>query len=505
MSVTTEGPQADAAPPPKSNPLLKLMKHSGVYAAGNMLSRIASFLMLPLYTSYLTPFDYGVLDLIETTAGMIALVAGFGMAAALGRFYFDYETEKERNSVVSTAFMLAALSAVAVALSVIPLAGPLTHLLFSKPVSSRAFMLGFWTVALGLLTDLALIYLRVVNRSVVFVAASLASLVIGVGLNIYLLVVEKMGIFGILVSNLVTKAVVGLPILAWILWKVGTRFDTKIAKGMYRYGLPLMPSEIASVAISYSDRYFINGFLSTADAGIYGMAQKLGTALHLLITSPFLMAFVTQRFEIGRSSNAAQVLASAFRYHMAVLIVPSAALALLAPEILALMTAPEFHSASAIMPFAALSMVLLATKYHFEYGILREKATHWHMYINTGSALLHMLLNLTLIAWLGVWGAVVAVIVAYLAKSVSYYTVSQRFFMIPYPLRQCVSLLGLASLIVAAGLWLAPGGWLGLSMKAVLLLLLLATPFVTGALSREDLLRARTMVQRMLSPPAARA
>lgn len=489
----------------KPNALMKLAKHSGVYAAGNMLSRIASFLMLPLYTAYLTPFDYGVLDLIETTSGMIALVAGFGMAAALGRFYFDYDTAQERNAVVSTTFMLAGVSALVVALVAIPLSGPLSHVLFSAPVDSLAFRLGFWTVALGLVTDLALIYLRTVNRSIIFVVASFASLVIGVGLNIYLIVVQKMGIYGILVSNIVTKALVGLPIVVWIMWTVGMRFDRKVAKGMYRYGLPLMPSEIASVAISYSDRYFINGFLSTAEAGIYGMAQKLGTALHYLITSPFLMAFVTQRFEIGRASNAPQVLASAFRYHMAVLIVPSAALALLAPEILDVMTAPEFHGAAGIMPFAALSMVLLATKYHFEYGILREKATHWHMYINTGSAILHMLLNLVLIRTIGLWGAIVAVLAAYTAKSVSYYAVSQRFFVIPYPVRQCLALLLAVAAVVFVGLEFAPAGWLGLAFKALLLLALLAAPFVTRVLSRADLVQAQALVQRVLGRGATRA
>ncbi|HMN42965.1 MAG TPA: lipopolysaccharide biosynthesis protein [Povalibacter sp.] len=484
-----------------------LAKHSAIYAAGSMLSRVASFLMLPLYTAYLTPFDYGVLDLIETTVGMFSLVASLGVAQALGRFYFDDEDQRRRNAVVSTTFIMATIAGVLVFLVSLPLYEPLTRLLFKEPVDPRAFLLAFVTIAIGLVIDLGMVYLRVVNRSILFVVASMANLVIGVGLNAYLIVVEKLGIFAILIGNLATKLVVGLPLLVWIVSRVGLKFDRPVARSMYRFGLPLMPSELASVAISYSDRYFINGFLSTEAAGIWGMAQKLGTALHQLITSPFLMAFVSQRFDMGRSPNATWLLTSSFRYHMVVLIVPSAVLALFAPEILALMTAPEFQKAGWIIPFAALSMIILATKYHFEYGILREKATHYHMFINTGSAALHVVLNATLIAWLGLPGAIIALLAAYLAKSVSYLTVSQKFFPIPYPIGQCTALLAASAVVVTIGLTFAGPGWtwMGLAEKSVLLVALAVLPFITKALSRGDLARVQDLLRRVTGRPVERA
>ncbi len=41
------------------------MKHYSVYGLTNMLSRLVGFLMIPLYTSYITPADYGVMELLR--------------------------------------------------------------------------------------------------------------------------------------------------------------------------------------------------------------------------------------------------------------------------------------------------------------------------------------------------------------------------------------------------------------------------------------------------------
>ncbi len=483
-----------------SGALSQLAKHSSVYALGMLLSRVTSFLLLPFYTSYLSPFDYGVLEIVETTSGMIGLVAGFGLAAALGRFYFDFEDEKNRNVVMSTTLMLAAFSAAMMLLVSVPLAKPLVRLLFGSSIPSSILVLTLVTVAVGFVVDIGNIYMRLNNRSAIFVTLSLANLLIGVGLNVYFIAVLHLGVLGIVYSNLITRVVVGVPLLVWVVRQVGVRFDRKLAHKMYKYGAPMMPSEIASVAIGYSDRYFINGFLSTADAGIYGMAQKLGTALHYLITSPFLTAFITQRFAIGRAVDGGRVLASAFKYHMIALIVPSAIMSLFAFEILNVMTTREYHAAASFLPMAALAMVVLASKYHFEYGILREKMTKYHMYINISSALLQVVLNLILIKWIGLWGAMLAGLAAYATKSACYFLVSRRLFYVPYPLSKISSLLVISCGIVAASMVAFPSGWSwsGIFGKSLLVLLVLAMPFMLGLLNRIDVDRCVAVVRSRL-------
>lgn len=486
----------------RKNALLELARHSSVYAVGNLLAKLASFLMLPLYTAYLTPFDYGVLDIVETTAGMIGLVLGFGMASSLGRFYFDSDDAEVRKRTVSTAIALASVSAVVIIGLSIPVSGPLVRLLFGAKVDSSVLVWAMCAIGVGLVADLGNIYLRLVNRSVLYVGISLANMIIGIGLNVYFIVGLKLGVLGILYSSVITKVIVGLPPIFWILRKVGMRVDRAIAASMYRYGAPLMPSELASVAIGYSDRYFINGFLSTADAGIYGMAQKLGTVLHYLVSSPFLTAFMTQRFEIGQRTDAPPILATAFRYHMVVLIVLSCGLSLYAYDVLRIMTASEFWSAGPLIPMVTMAMVVLGAKYHFEYGILRSKQTHLHMYVNLTSTALHVALNFVLIRYLGLWGALIATIIAYSIKCGGYLAFSQRLYRIPFQWARLLAFAAVGYIIAYLGARITLPHFWSLAAKSPLFVIATLAPLAMGLVSKAEISKAWALVRsRVIRSP----
>src|SRR5205823_14718273 len=72
---------------PGSSPMRRIGRHSLVYGAGLMLTKAVSFVMLPVYTRYLTPADYGVMTLISMTLDVIAIMAGTKVALGIFRYY----------------------------------------------------------------------------------------------------------------------------------------------------------------------------------------------------------------------------------------------------------------------------------------------------------------------------------------------------------------------------------------------------------------------------------
>ena len=89
-----------------------LIKHSTIYSIGTVVGQLVGFLLLPLYTRFLTPTDYGILSLIEISIGLIGIVVGFGITEAMSRFYFDYIEEADRNRVVSISYWLTSIFAI---------------------------------------------------------------------------------------------------------------------------------------------------------------------------------------------------------------------------------------------------------------------------------------------------------------------------------------------------------------------------------------------------------
>jgi len=405
-----------------------LIKHSTIYGIGNILAKLVSFAMLPLYTRHLTPTDYGVLELIDVTTSLLGIVIGVGVAQAMGRFYYDTEDQSIRSRVVGTIYLLAIGAAVGGFLVLYPVSGFLAEAILDSRDYETLFVISFASLALGMVIDVGQIYWRVTHRSTLFIAVSMLNMVIAVTLNIVFVAGLEQGVLGILYAGLITRVVIGVPVAIAIMRKVGLSWEWALAKDIMRYALPLIPSQLANTVVNYSDRYFIKHFVSIGDAGIYGLANKLGTAIHMLITAPFIMAFQPRRFEIANRTDSPQVLSKVFDYFQILFISVGLILCVFIDEIMMIMTTKDYYRAANLVPLIVLTMAIFAMRYHFEFGILQSKKTHYYMYINIIASVVHLLANLVLVRNYGLWGALYASLFAISLHSVMIGIVGLRLF-----------------------------------------------------------------------------
>ncbi len=476
-----------------------LLRHSSIYGLGNLLTRIVSFLMLPLYTRYLTPTDYGILELIDVTSGMVGIVIGLGLDTAVSRFYYESPKEEDRRVVLSTAYWLAGIFAVTGALLAAGFSVPLAKLVLSSPSSSRLFIVSFAALALAVIMELNYLYLRLTYRSVIFNAISMVSLVLGVVLNVVFIVFFHWGVFGILMTSLVTRLIIALPLTTWVLVRSGLGFDFGVAKQMLRFGAPLIPSTLGTALVNYSDRYFLKHYATIADAGIWGLANKLGTSIHMLITSPFIMTFLPRRFEIAQRTDARTIFGRVSEYFLLVLVTCGLLVAVFADEILKIMTTPPFYRAAEFVPWVVLAMVFFGMRYHFEFGILYAKKTHHYAVINVSTAFLHIGLNFILVPSHGIWGAAWASVTAVAFNSAATYVAGQRLYHIPFTIGRKARVLGIACAVYAASRFIhAPDLPSSVAFKGLLLIAYPVLLLLARAILAEDVARARRFGGRLL-------
>ena len=84
--------------------LRRLGKHSAIYGLGGLVSRILAVLLLPLYTSYLTPSDFGKVETLVALSAILVTILRAGISTAFFRFYFDSPDPADRVRVLRTAF-----------------------------------------------------------------------------------------------------------------------------------------------------------------------------------------------------------------------------------------------------------------------------------------------------------------------------------------------------------------------------------------------------------------
>lgn len=95
------------------------MKHSGIYGLGVIASKAIGFLMIPVYTRFLVPRDYGILELLDLLVFFATNFAALGIYGAVFRFYAAYDSEDDKKEVISTALFYTAAGSLVVAAGII--------------------------------------------------------------------------------------------------------------------------------------------------------------------------------------------------------------------------------------------------------------------------------------------------------------------------------------------------------------------------------------------------
>ena len=123
-----------------------MARASAVYGLANFGIRALNFLLLPVYTRYLSPLDYGTMAMAETVASILLLVFGLGIDGSIQRLYFQYADEPDelRRFVSSVLKFMLALEAVVV-LVTLTIGSPLLHYL--APAFAVPFRYIAWAIA----------------------------------------------------------------------------------------------------------------------------------------------------------------------------------------------------------------------------------------------------------------------------------------------------------------------------------------------------------------------
>src|ERR1700732_3819040 len=121
--------------------LRSLVKHGTIYSAGGVLGKTVGFFMIPFYTRFLSPADYGTLELLDLSLMLFGLVVTMWMNASVIRCYHAYGDQKEKNEIISTVLLTASLLGVITAAGGIVFGKQLSQLILKSPSFYKYFWL----------------------------------------------------------------------------------------------------------------------------------------------------------------------------------------------------------------------------------------------------------------------------------------------------------------------------------------------------------------------------
>ena len=464
------------------------VRHSAVYGLGNVLAKALGFLMLPVYTHYLTPKDYGILEVLDLSMSVLAMFLNMGITAAVLRSYAGAKSIEAKQHIVSTAFLSVVITGLAVFFAGLPFVGWGSALIFGPGVPARYLLVSFAAFVLGYIAMLPRTYLRALDASGAFVIVDTGSLVLLLVLNVLFIAVLKVGLIGILLSSLLVAALQVVTLSVWMLRKVGITFRTPLLRQMLSFGAPLMFSNLAVFVLNFSDRFFLQHLRSLDIVGIYAVGYKFGYMLNYLLVQPFFVMWQSRMFTIHARDDHPKIFGQFFMLYSLVLIYAGLALSLLSPDIVRIMVGGQFAASQEVIPIVTLAYILYGLGFYVQVGMFVTNKTNLIGLIGVGSAFVNLALNYFLILRYGMLGAAWATLLSFLAMAVWSYWQSNRVYPLPLRVGRVAIVMALGVCLYLFSRWFIPRSFATtLLMKAVLLTVFPAVVWKARILSHAEI------------------
>lgn len=428
----------------------ELARHSAIYGFGSLVSRFIAVLLLPIYTRYLSPADYGLIETLIALSAILTVLLAAGVKSAFFRFYFDGVDEEGKRRVIRTSFWFTMVMGTAGLLVGLVLASQISDLLFGTSEHAdlvRAAFVGLWAhVNYEQMTSL----FRVEQRSVAYLIATLVNLVLTVGATLLLVVVWDKGPIGVIVGTFTGTLLVYAGLLAYRREQLGLELDRPLLREMNRFGMPLVPSALFLWALNFSDRFFLVKLAGPREVGLYSIGVRVASAIILLLAA-FRTAWPAFAYSIEDDKEAARTYSFVLTYLVAVTSWMALALGVLAPWLVQLLTTEEFYGAERVVAPLAFAAAAFGAYIVVVIGIGRARQTRSNWWITGVAAGLNVALNLALIPEYGMMGAAVATIAAYALLFLGMAWKAQRVFPVPYQWRRVATAFGAALALTVVG------------------------------------------------------
>ena len=411
---------------------LKLFgKNSVIYAIGNLSLRGSSFLLIPLYTHFLSISDYGLLATLILTIQVLITFMDLGTRKSFIRFAAEYEEQGLMGTFLgSTIFLRLVGSAVIIAAAVLffnPLFARILHMedVFDYVILTcmAAFAQSMCYTILG--------YYRARNEGMKYMGSSFVVIIILTIMTAIFLVPLKMGVKGVMYAQIFAYGVAWLFLSAKIFSVTGVGFSKKIARQLLSFGLPLIFMMSGYLIMDTSVVYLLSFFLDLEEVGIYSLGYKLAQISGILLIAPFQLAYEPFIYANLNRPDIKETIARLLTYLMFIFTILSVILVFIFRDLLSIIAPIEYKDAYLIMFLVLPGLAFKAGHNIGQSLLLIHKKSHIAGSIIAVFTVINLFLQYTLIPLFGKYAAVLVVDFTLISILITYMIIGRRYVPIP--------------------------------------------------------------------------
>ena len=384
--------------------------------------------MLPIYTRYLTPADYGVVALLTFALSLFEPIFGARLARAIPKFYLEVTDARAKRAVIWGALGLTAAVSTVTVLALVLTRGAGAQLLFGN----RKYALVVGLFAVTLLTqpveETGMMYIRLQERSKLFLGFSMLKLVLQVSLNLLLVVHWRGGVLGVVEGGVISSTVTGIVLTIYVALHERPAFDWLLTRRMLQFCWPLWLSGIAGLYIGSSGAMYLRVFGSLAAVGLLELGLKFATVVDMLIWNPFWQHWEPMSFRYYREELGRRKFQVAFIVVSALMFTGGLGVSIFAEPVIRVMASKSFYAAASIVPILTFGFVLNSLSQFSNFSFLVTGHTKVHSLCQYATAVVITIAYLALVPSLGLVGAALAQCLAFGTSFVLVRIVAAKYY-----------------------------------------------------------------------------
>lgn len=460
-------------------PVLKsTIKNTFIYSIGTFTSRLAGFILIPLYTSHFSTEEYGMMSIMEVTSQVLLALLGFSLYNAFFRWYWDKSYINKQKSILFTILVFLFFQITLFLFLVLSFQHELSRLLFDSDQYSYLIQLLLFVSAFEAIGVLISALLRLKEKALFFTLLQTIKLIVSLLLTIYLVVYRNKNIEAVYEAQLIANLLYFILIFNVLRKNIVIKFEWKILLDMLSFSLPLVLTSISGIILNITDRFSLRFLSDMASVGIYSLGFKVANTIRVFIITSVNLALQPMIFKMMDEPGNKRFYSKVMTYFTFGLMFFVLFFSLYSPEIIKIISKQnmQYWNAYEIVPVLSFSMLFTMLRDVAYTGLNIKKKTRIIAMLIISAAILNIFLNTLFIPVWKFYGASIATTLSQVIFFISVYYFAQKHYPIAYEIKKILLMVIIGICIYAAGLLLNP---LPLSLRLITkMLLILSFPFI---------------------------
>ncbi len=469
----------------------KVLENSFLYIFSSLLVKAIGFLLLPIYTKFLLPKDYGITNLVSGFTSVATFIIAFSLYSAIIRFYTDYKEDGEKLKRFYGSIITFIMISGGLFIGAGFIFDNLLIALFFKGIT-------FYPVVLLALVTLIFLALHTVHQNILqsmqkgkkLAMINLILFALQVGIVLFFIGILKLGATGVLLTTLIIN--VGYFVYMMIDLKrsklIVLGIDFKILKEALTYSIPIMPHNLSTQIANFTTQIFINNSTSLASVGLYGIASQFSAIIDVVQVSvnqaftPWFYDMMNTKEDVDKKS-----IVSLSNILLIVYSLLYMGIGLFSQEVILIMTSEKYILSWTVIPVLVVGFSVKSI-YYFHVNILfyyKSAAKKIFIATLTGS-FADILLAFVLVPKFGMYGAALSFIIAKVIVVSIVVTICKKYNDIGYKVIGMLKIIVPSLIFMGTGLifsytrYLTVFSWKNLCYKMLILLTYLAFIYITN-------------------------